>query len=108
MGTIRKPAMEPVFNYLSANANRPITYSEIVDVTGVNRTSISGVINTLLTTSPGNMQRLAKGLVRWNGTAIKPPVTEILLRVTGRKEDGRMLAIDEESGTTYVVKEVEW
>lgn len=97
-----------VLTFMTSNADRPITASEIAEATGFIENSINGALQRLVERYP-NVRRPQKGVYMWDSVAKEKPQNEILVQVIDRKPDGSgMLVRDEENGRAYVMKPVEY
>jgi hypothetical protein len=101
---------------MTANADRPITAEELVREISWRSDSISTAVTRLVTRYPGKMERIGKGVYRWNSSAEEAtpePVaepeqpTEMIVKVLTEKPD-RMLVQDLDSGLLYVMTQFEF
>lgn len=101
-----------VLNYLTHNADRPITLDELIQETGLTRSQVSNAAGNLIACGEyPNIQRIQAGVYRWNSTSIsaeaEPPV-EFLVVVVKRRDDGKMLVRDVNTDTLYVMEDFEF
>jgi hypothetical protein len=101
----RRPMAQPLLDYLLSNADRPITLREL-EREFPSRT-VSGAISRFVDVYP-NLERKQRGIYIWHSVPRTDQPTELLLKIVKRNEDNRLLAVDEDNGTVYILKEVDF
>lgn len=104
-----------ILTYLTSNADRPVTFKEIHDATGVIPSTISGSCRRLAERFPGQVVNKGGGVYVWTSIAGKTdekvkglvPGDLLLLRVL-KISDGRMLVMNPDDTQVYTLKEIEW
>ena len=123
MGEVREHKARQVLEYLTMNADRPITAEELLRETSWRPDSISTAVTRAIKRYPGRMERLSKGVYRWNSVvneaaipaqpevAPTPPEPEqpeeMIVKILTEKPD-RMLVQDLDSGMLYVMTQFEF
>lgn len=129
MGEQRLHRGRQVQDFFFSNADRPITIEEIVRETGARGDSVSTMVSRMIQRFPGRMERIGKGLYRWNSepaeVAPEKPESmkagsEILMSVLSVREEEfvvsednkvketRYLLRDEETGDLFVMTPFEF
>jgi len=99
---------EDVFNYFTANADRPITLDELQkQFSNFSRSTISSGAARLRHVY-SNLGKINKYTYIWNSVPVSAPVKELYLTVLQSKEDGTMLAVNTVNEKVYVCKELDF
>lgn len=113
MGTKRTFVAPKVRDFVWANADKPLSAEFVAKEIGLLPTSISSVLAQMVTDFPDQMERIRKGLYRWNSAGVAPKdpepeadPTELIVEIVGRR-DGRMLVRDDK-GNLFVMQPFEF
>jgi hypothetical protein len=114
-GTRQRGTLPMVLDYLTANADMPITADTLVRETGHNRSSVIGSANRIIAKYP-NARSGGHGIYVWDSTPpaatsttpATPAADELLVTVVRRKADGSILVRDAETTELYVLTPFEF
>lgn len=113
MGEIRVHKSREVLEYMTGNADRPVTAEELVRETGWRADSVYTAMSRFVERYPGRMERIGKGSYRWNSIAKEIPApeqeppTEMIVKILTERPD-RMLVQDLDTGLLYVMTQFEF
>lgn len=99
--------------WVFANADRPITLEEVEKALDWPRASVNAGLVRMVKKYPDQMERIQRGVYRWSSTAVEQPasgtlVTEMLVTVVRRRDDGKMLVRDDNTSELYVMEPFEF
>lgn len=76
MGEIREHKAREVMTFMRDNPDKPFSIEDVSAAIGWTRTSTTTALSRMMTTYPENMQRVSKGVYRWNSKQIEKPADD--------------------------------
>lgn len=111
MGSQREHKSRDVMQYVWDNADKPITLEEVAEKLKWTSSSVSSVLSGMVKDYPDQMVRVRRGVFIWHSEKrdVEPvEVTEMLVTIVKRREDGQLLVQDTATNSLYTMRELDW
>lgn len=100
-----------LLNYMTANADRPVTVDELSRYLEWGSSSISASLGSYMKDYPGQLVRNHRGIYTWYSTPKveqNGDVEAFLLEILSKKGEDTFLTQDSETQEFYIVKRIEF